>query len=776
MQLHYWQQPLVPLALAAFTGCCLGAGILSGAAWIWLGAGGVFLAVSFFRLPKIPRGWILLAAFGTGFAGLAGLARQPSPNGIETWMPRREVELRGILADFGNSSPRGKDWSGILRCRTLAWHGQVVRVFGKVRFSMPGPRPEWNPGDELSLTGNLQALEGPANFGEFDLKTAWECQGIRGRLRGWYPEDCRRLEQASWTSWGRQAGELRRFFSRRLETVIAPPARAFVLAMLIGETEGLDLLAREDMSAAGVIHLISVSGVHAGLLCLVVMSLGRLFRLPGWLSGILAGSGLLMLVLISGGKIPVWRACLSTLCLGAAFLGGRPADAESSLAASALVLLAWNPLTCLDPGFQLTFAATFGILGAIPELKRLDERLPRPLSKMGGSLAVSVAASLAVAPLTIYHFHSVSVIGAVANLAAVPLGSALMGGGVLAAILGNEFSWLAQAVNQACQGAAFLFLRTLDLANAVPGGRWFGWVIPGAWVFAVYAGLLGLRIPRLRAPGLACLAVCAGIYFAWRPAPPRTGACRITFFSLGEGEAAYLESGDRKRILLDTGTETEFLWRVKPLLAGRGVQHLDALILSHFESDHAGGATACLKYFRVKQLICAQGPASNPRLWKSIRNESLRRSTFWRTVTQGEKVDIGKDVRLRILWPREGGRFKKNMGCLACRFAVPGGTFLAGGDATARVEGQWPGLAAVTVFKADHHGARDSNSAALLRRIHPALSVVMPGTRNPFGLPDPETLKRLRVYSGTIANTAETGGLDVTLNSAGPACWQNWKK
>lgn len=719
---------------------------------------------------------MLLAAFGVGFAGLAGLARQPLRNGIETWAPRREVELKGSLADFGNSSPHGKGWSGILRCRTLNWHGQTRRVFGKVRFYMPGPRPEWNPGDELSLTGTLQALEGPSNFGEFDLKTAWECQGIGARLRGWYPEDGRRLAQAPWTSWGRQAGELRRFFSRRLESVIAPPARALVLAMLIGETEELDPLAREDMSAAGVIHLISVSGVHAGLLCLAVMSLGRLVRFPGWLSGILAASGLLLLVLISGGKIPVWRACLSTLCLGTAFLGGRQADAESSLAGAGLVLLAWNPLTCLDPGFQLTFAATFGILGVVPGLKRLDERLPRPLAKVAGSLAVSAAASLSVAPLTIYHFHSVSVVGAAANLAAVPLGSALMGGGGLAAILGNEFSWPAQAVNRACQAAAFLFVRTLEVANAVPGGRWFGWGIPGVWVFAVSAGLLGLRIPRLRAPGLACLAVCVGFYCAWRPSPPRPGACRITFFSLGEGEAAYLESGDRKRILLDTGTEEEFLWRVKPFLAGRGVQTLDALILSHFESDHAGGAAACLKYFHVKQLICAQGPASNPALWERVRSESLRRAVFWREAVQGEKMDLGKEVRLRVLWPREGGRFKKNTGCLACRFAVPGGTILAGGDATARVEEQWPGLAAVTVFKADHHGARDSNSAALLRRIHPALSVVMPGTRNPFGLPDPETLKRLRIYSGTIANTAETGGLEVTLDAARPARWQSWKK
>jgi competence protein ComEC len=253
-------------------------------------------------------------------------------------------------------------------------------------------------------------------------------------------------------------------------------------------------------------------------------------------------------------------------------------------------------------------------------------------------------------------------------------------------------------------------------------------------------------------------------------------------------------------VLLDTGTEGEFLWRVKPFLAACGINRLDALMVSHPDADHAGGTALCLAYFQPAQVIYAGfDDAKGKDFEAQLRSFPGRHRSLYR----GETVAWGPGLAARVLWPprfegegearpravyrRPRSRAapfplpfgpdtsRSNEHSLIVLWEFPGGNALFTGDATAADEYWGAGFTRVRLLKVAHHGSQSSSGEAFLARAAPELAVVQPGFFGVHHFPHPAVWARLQRYAATALDTARTGAVQATFSPDGSLRYRGWK-
>jgi len=746
--------------VGSLTGCLVPWGFRASA---WALSTILILMVLGFRRSPAALPLLVAAAFCT-YAARAETAMFPQPGAIANWVPRRDVIVEGRLAGHLQAWPQYQTWSGVLACDRISWQDRVCRVSGKLRFQLPGRLPAWNPGDRVRIRGRLQPIRDAGNPGEFDSQAYDHRRGIGAVLKGLESGDAERLEGAPPWSWGAIAAGLRRRWSEGILACAPPRTAGLINALATGDRSGLSPRQNEDMAAAGLAHLLAVSGMNVGIVFVSVTAVAGWMRLPRWLAVALGLLGVGLLVLCTGAEAPVVRAGLMAAGMSMALVYGRTADSVSGLAFSALLILAGDPAVCLDPGFQLSYAATAAVLAA---LRLQVPRIPviRPVLQ---TFLISCSAFVFTLPLTIYYFSSVVPAGLLTNLAAAPLLDVIVIGATLAGIGHEVWPAMGRIAGQAAGWAAEGLRVAAGLGLQLPWGRVFMSPPSAAWVAGFYA-LLGLALvsSRLRTAAMVGLGAWLLALPCFRPQPPAAGELRLTFLSLAVGESALLETRDQ-RWLVDTGSEVDFLRRVKPFLASQGINRLDGLWLSHWDDDHAAGSEACLQYFHVKQLLTADLPRGRKHAEPVPRGRTTRVAMHRRDYSRrwGQTVS-------RMLWPPPGPSGRSNAHCLVAKFSEGRASVLLAGDSPSTVEDQWPD-ADCTVLKVAHHGSRFSSSREFLTRTQSELAVVSPGNSNPFGFPHPETMARLAASCPAVISTREHGAVRVTLRPGRPARWEYW--
>src|SRR5439155_6282953 len=226
-----------------------------------------------------------------------------------------------------------------------------------------------------------------------------------------------------------------------------PRASAALLAgLLLGERTALPPELDEGFRRAGVYHVLAVSGFNVVLLAAAVLALCRLARVGRRVSAVAAIVVVVGFAAVVGPEPSVLRAVVMAVLVLAALLLEREASVTNSLALAALAILAVRPGDLFDPGFQLSFAATLGIVVA-----------PLPRGAVLGALGVSTAAQLAVLPVTLAHFNQLSTIGVVANLGVVPLA----GAATIVGLVAVSLSFLSETVGVVAFDAVWPVLLAL---------------------------------------------------------------------------------------------------------------------------------------------------------------------------------------------------------------------------------------------------------------------------------------------------------------------------
>ena len=560
-------------------------------------------------------------------------------------------------------------------------------------------------------------------------------------------------------------------------------ARGFVL----GEDDRIDAATVEDFRRAGLSHLLAVSGQNVALLALLVMPLLAALGMPlstrlVWLIAAIA-----VYVPLAGGGPSIVRAGVMGALTLLATLAGRRSSRLYGLALAAIVTLAIDPGVGADVGWQLSFAAVLGILAFAQPLRiaivaRIGGRGLR--GALADGTAVTVSATLSTAPLIAFHFGALSTVTLVANLLALPAVAPAMWLGMLVSI-GAQVPGFPAAVPNALAAPLLAYIALVAHWCGRPHWAYLEVDLGLTGLIASYVALalVALAGPALlRARRLAglrsrrrvgwskrhlalALALATGVLvFVAGGRGPTVGAppngLRVAVLDVGQGDAILLQPAGAAAVLVDGGPPGDDL---AAKLRDFGVDSLGVAIVTHEQSDHAGGIEDLLGDLPIDQLLYA-------RLSRRLRGDAEAAGADPLRVAAGDAVRSGR-LRLSVLWPPAEllgsplAGADPNAQALVLLARWQRFSILLTADAEAGEVPIDPGP--VDVLKVSHHGSEDAGLDTLLDRTSPRLAVISVGAGNPYGHPTPGTLAELAEHGAQTLRTDRRGTivLDVDQNS-----------
>jgi competence protein ComEC len=579
-------------------------------------------------------------------------------------------------------------------------------------------------------------------------------------------------------------------------------ARGFVL----GQDERIDAATVKDFRRAGLSHLLAVSGQNVALLALLAMPLLALLGMPLRTRLLWIVAAIAVYVPLAGGGPSIVRAgVMGALTLLATF-AGRRSSRLYGLVIAAIVTLAIDPRIGADVGWQLSFAAVLGILAIAQPLRRaIAHRLG--LGALRGALAegmaMTAAATLATAPLIAFHFGELSTVSLVANLLALPAVAPAMWLGMLSSI-GAQIPGFPAAVPNAIAAPLLAYIATVASWCGQPRWACLEVDLGVRGLVASYVALAGIVIalpPLLRRRRIAALRDRRGpvdlecnvfrapqcrktLHRRWGPpvagavllvavalanlgsaaggssAPP-AAALRVDVLDVGQGDAILLRPAAAPAVLIDGGPPGDDL---VAKLSDAGVNSLGVALVTHEQSDHAGGIEELLeRHFPIGRLLYA-------RLGRHLRGEAEAAGAGPVRVAAGDSIGSGP-LQLNVLWPppelldQPLGGADPNAQAVVLLARWRWFSILLTADAEAGEVPIDPGP--VDVLKVAHHGSEDAGLGALLDRTAPRLAVISVGADNPYGHPTASTLSELAQHGVQTLRTDRRGTieLDVDQNS-----------
>jgi competence protein ComEC len=674
---------------------------------------------------------------------------------------------------------------------------------GRARLSIDGHLLGVQAGDTVRSFALYQRPTPALNPGEFDFAIYERSERRWCQLSAESPECVEVVRRGAWydpRSWldrVRLGGDL------QLRTFLSPQRAALAAAVMLGEREYLDADRNERFLVTGTVHLLAISGLNLAILVTVFWVLGRTGALSrrGTLAAAIAF--VVIYALLTDAQPPVLRAAvlISLFCL--ARWSGKPVSPWNVLAAAALVVLAWNPTWLFHVGAQLSFLAVAVLAWFQPLLSEQGPADPldrlilsarpwwwRALRRFGQTawqvtLTGGVVWLLSF-PLVWRYYNLVSPVGLVLNpIVSLPMTFALFSG-LCVLLLGWIAPPLAALAGYGCDGSLWLLEEAIARFAPLPHG--FAWLpAPPYWMIALFYASLALAaaFPMLRVRRSWCCALlamwtAAAFYTAMPVGSDSDRPLTLTFVSVGHGAAILVELPDGQNLLYDCGRLGSPLSGARPISAvlwSKGVTHLDAVLISHADSDHYNALPELLDRFSVGVVYVstAMWNSSSPGLTR-LRESIESRSIPIRSLVAGDHLrthDKGA-TRLEVLHPPYGGLFgNDNVNSIVLLVEHDGRRALLTGDLEARGLSDLMAEPAidVDVLMAPHHGSTRSNPRGLAEWCRPEF-VVISGSRD-FELGRDSAVVAKAFYSAgaNVFHTAEHGSIEFRLEKHAIQAW-----
>ena len=560
-----------------------------------------------------------------------------------------------------------------------------------------------------------------------------------------------------------------------------------VRALLIADSHGIDPALRETFADAGLVHILSISGLHVAIVGGALLLLFQSLRLPGASARYAAVGVTVLYVLAIGAPPPAARSATLFVVSTLARTLQRPVSPWGAFALGGLIPLI-EPRTVLALGWQLSLAGYAAIIvsGRIAR-RRIPERWRGWRRTLARELIVGVLTTLATAPLVAWHFGRLSLVSPVSNLFAGPVVSLLQPALFLAMLtpVGVAADFVADAARPLLHALQFV----ATVAAGLPGAAVV--VAPTQWAAALSACAAGAVLvagwTRHWKPPLT-VALGALALIVWVPDGARRSlpVVEIHLLDVGQGDAIALRSPRGRWVLVDAGRA----WSagdagratVIPHLRRRGGE-LSLLVLTHPHADHIGGAASVLRALRPREVRDAAF-LERSETYGEVLAAAAQVGSRWQRVRPGEIIDID-GLALEFLAPDSSWTVSlddPNEASTVVRASFGEVRLLLTGDAERREEA-WllehaRSLLTADILKVGHHGSRTSTSPAFLAAVAPRLALVSVGQGNMYGHPGPEVMRRLLDSGVTVLRTDQLGtvilrtdGQSVEVEAAG----QRWR-
>ncbi|MBI9089188.1 MAG: DNA internalization-related competence protein ComEC/Rec2 [Desulfobacterium sp.] len=592
-----------------------------------------------------------------------------------------------------------------------------------------------------------------------------------------------------------------RFASYIRKTVKNQDAAAVLTALVTGDRSAISRELKTVFARSGAGHILAISGLHLSIVAFVAFQgFIRLFSLwpplliPGYsrkLAAVLTLVPLVLYALLSGFSASTRRALMMIVVVMVSHVMEKEADTLNSLAAAFIVILLVEPGALFSVSFQLSFVAVLFIVGGMSLARgRGNGKTPRPslLHKVGMFAMISACAILGTQPLVMHYFNQVSFAGILTNFVLIP------GAGFMAVPLGL-FALVFYPVSVPLSG----FLLTVA-----------GWILgPCIWLLR-WVSSISLFWARTVTPDL-CEICCYYLVFAggfimvkgckktggavmvaalvilgaseavWIKQRFFNRALSVFVLDVGQGSAALIEMPQGRRVLVDGGGFSrssnfdpgEHL--VAPFLRRRKILTLDAVILTHPESDHMNGFIYIMENFKVGRFI-KNGDQGSSASYKALMAVVAKRGVRVDTVPDLDRLDFG-GTSLEFLYPLVSpgaGRettealnnnsivFKLIHGKTGILF--PGDLLAQGEQSLVIARGE---RLASTILIAPHHGSSSSSSDFFLDQVAPKSVIISCGWRNRYGFPHASVVKRYRKRGCNLFRTDRSGAVRILCTASG---------
>ncbi|TWT67204.1 ComEC/Rec2 family competence protein [Allorhodopirellula solitaria] len=847
-----WQQPLTLLAAFAWAGVGIDRTMdLDSSVWLTLLVGSAAGLLVCARLPQRGEGHWRVALAGILVLSLFGLRNHRV---TEAYM---EASVLHVLSDHaepmiltgtvdrpsrlqrdpldamegwngggGNRAVAEGSFQTILQVaiETLRIGFEPQPFSGRVLVRVDGDCADLRPGDAVKLLGQISLFAPPTNPGQRDLRE-WAARNdlhctllvddLENVSQLEVPDAA--LEYSWWQRGGRVVAGLAASARESVLQQIAPEQQGLALALVLGQRDLLDRETSESLLVTGTAHLLSVSGLHLGILLVLARIIAGLLRLPLSLQWIFLAAVTVFYVAITGGRPPVLRAAilLATVILSTAT--ARPHHPINSLSLAALLLAWWMPAAVFSVGMQLSFLAVATLLTcgrprsrgqtlasqSVNLENQFDQlalasmgRMQRWLRWCGGAAMAALWYSGCVSAITLPivwdQFHVVSPISVLVNVVLSPLMVVALSAGVSTVLAGWIFAPLAALPGWICSQFLNVMRWVIDIAAGTPGGHWWLPSPTAAWVAAFYLGLLLIVAVLARGRRRTPLVIWFTVWFtsAWwtatTPSPLPANTYEATFVDVGHGTAAILRPSQDEIWMYDCGWMGNFHQssrKVDDVLWSMGVTRLRGIILSHADADHFNALPGLVERFSIGCIITPPDMlAGEGAMLRRTRHVIAEHGIPVIEVDRDSGWGSNRESDHAAPWLREGRVLhppaelldaSDNANSLVLAIEHGDRSLLLPGDL------EPPGTAVLIstprprpggVMMAPHHGSLRMDADAVLQWARPRQSIVSGGKR----AGKPEVTEMLSAAGGTVHVTAIEGAIRVRIDANGQVEICSW--
>ena len=554
--------------------------------------------------------------------------------------------------------------------------------------------------------------------------------------------------------------KLHKQISDLLNKVFPTDTRAFARGIFLGDTSGVPFGMERSLKNSGIYHIFAVSGMHVSILvALIYLMCGQ----KRWIAVFVGTPILILFAGIVGFSPSIVRACIMHILMMIALASDVEFDPPTALATAVLVLLAVNPLSITSVGFQLTVGCILGIFffaGKIHKFLLSETRLGPAKGKslkarltrwFVGSVSMSVGAVALITPVVAIYFGNISVMSVVTNLLVLWLVPLIFYGVIGACVLGALWLPLGIGLGWVISWPIRFVLCVSEIISSIPLSAVFTCsVYVVAWiVFAYILIFVFIRSKKKQPIVLICcliVGLIGTVSISW--IEPRTDSYRLTVVDVGQGQCLILQYED-KCYVVDCGGDSGDLAAntAAQLLMSQGVFRLDGFIVTHYDTDHCGGAAQLLSVIPADVLYLPVLDGDD-----KIRDDLEQR--YGERIVLVDRDILLDDTKITIFTSLNTQ--DNNDSSLCILFQPENCDILITGDRSEDGERELmehTSLPDVEILIAGHHGSAESTSWELLNVTRPEIVIISVGKDNRYGHPKEETLERLRLFGCGVYRT-----------------------
>ncbi len=762
--------------------------------YVWVGGAlGALLAAVLTRPYETRLFFSCVFALALGGSRLILAEPQFDARSLATYNGIGEVTLTGVVAD--EPDVRGSFVFYKLDADALVFQDseEPVSVEGATRVR--GPRyPVYGYGDRLQVHGNLET---PPVLEDFNYRDYLAHKGLHSQISYARIE---RLSSGEGSVWKRAMLDFKGDAQATIGHILPEPEASLLTGILLGNEGGIPPDVKDEFKTTGTSHVIAISGFNITIVIVLLMAT------VGWivpdrrLAAAIAIIGVVAYTLFVGADAAVVRAAIMGIIVVFGVIVGRKGVAYNSLAAAIIVMTALNPYVLWDAGFQLSVAATLGLVvygerferaaQGVLERRLSTERATWVIKWMSEMLLLTLAAQILVTPLIVKHFGQLSLISLLSNALVLPIQPLVMFTGGAATLAGLAYEPLGQILGWGAYLPLTWTIRVVQWTADFPYASIF-LTLSDAGLVVLYGVIVALtviaflspdkrralwqsaqtRFPQKAAMGGMALATVVAWFMVLQLPDDKL---KVTFLDVGQGDSILIETPGGVQILVDGGPEGSALLSILGRQLPFWDRTLDLVVLTHPDEDHLTGLVAALERYGVRAVIVREQYLENDLVdaWE------MSLATEGATLIGGEagtRIELSDGVTLEILHPGPGpvadGTGSANNDSIVMRLVYGDVAFLLTGDIEATVEKELVRSGAYlrsSVLKLPHHGSNTSSSRAFLDAVRPQVAVISVGSDNDFGHPSREVLERLG--KDTLVYRTDQNG-SVTVTSDGRRLW-----